>query len=122
MLTVVAPAATAVSNNGRWEVAADVNQPGSLFRLKNHLQYFGFWAGSVAAGASVFEQRGTVNFTMGAGPGACLSNAVPTAADPGEHYSDRPQVSCGERRDALANSAALARVRKAAARNGAPGK
>src|SRR5207247_1685040 len=59
---------TSVSNSGRWEVTAPAGQPSGFFRLKNHLQYFGFWAGSVAAGGSIIEQRGTVNFTMGAGP------------------------------------------------------
>src|SRR5213594_1053409 len=33
---------TSVSNSGRWEVTAAASQPGSFFRLKNHLQYFGF--------------------------------------------------------------------------------
>jgi len=67
---------TSVSNSGRWEVTAPVSQPGGFFRLKNHLQYFGFWAGSVAANASITEQRGTVNFTMGAGPGSSGDQAI----------------------------------------------
>src|SRR5882672_103159 len=37
--------ATSVSNDGRWEVTAPASEPGGFFRLKNHLQYFGFWAG-----------------------------------------------------------------------------
>jgi hypothetical protein len=67
---------TSVSNSGRWELTASASQPSGFFRLKNHLQYFGFWAGSVAANASITEQRGTVNFTMGAGPGASGDQAV----------------------------------------------
>src|SRR5438876_3347521 len=46
-------AGTLVSNNSRWAVTTPASQPGGFFRLKNHLQYFGFWAGSVAAGASI---------------------------------------------------------------------
>jgi hypothetical protein len=69
-------AATWVSNSGRWAVTAPVSLPGRFFRLKNHLQYFGFWAGSVAAGGSIIEQRGFVNFTMGAGPGPSADQAV----------------------------------------------
>src|ERR1051326_312148 len=56
-------AGTAVSNNGRWEVTAPANLPGSFFRLKNHVQHFGFWAGSIAPQGSIVEQRGSVNFT-----------------------------------------------------------
>ena len=67
---------TSVSNNGRWAVTTPVSPPSGLFRLRNHLQYFGFWAGSVAAGASIVEQQGYVNFTMGAGPGASADQAV----------------------------------------------
>src|SRR5262249_10515751 len=67
---------TAVSNGGRWQVTLPTSQSSSFFRLKNHLQYFGFWAGSVAAGGSITEQQGTVNFTMGAGPGASGNQAV----------------------------------------------
>ena len=65
-----------VSNNGHWAVTTPVSLPNGLFRLRNHLQYFGFWAGSVAAGASVVEQQGYVNFTMGAGPGPSADQAV----------------------------------------------
>lgn len=59
------PAAeTSVSNNGRWEVAVPLNLADSRFlRLKNHLQYFGFWAGSLAPQGSIVEQYGSVNFT-----------------------------------------------------------
>src|SRR6266403_2595351 len=67
---------TSVSNSGRWAVTVPASQPSGFFRLKNHLQYFGFWAGSVAANASITEQSGTVNFTMGAGPGASGAQAV----------------------------------------------
>ena len=67
---------TSVSNSGRWAVTAPADQPSGFFRLKNHLQYFGFWAGSVAANASIIEQQGTVNFTMGAGPGASGDQAI----------------------------------------------
>jgi hypothetical protein len=69
-------AGTLVSNNSRWAVTTPVSQPAGFFRLKNHLQYFGFWAGSVAAGGSIIEQRGSVNFTMGAGPGSSGDQAV----------------------------------------------
>ena len=68
--------ATSVSNNGHWEATAPASQPGGFFRLKNHLQYFGFWAGSVAPAGSIIEQRGTVNFTMGGGPGPSADQAV----------------------------------------------
>src|SRR5437667_12026896 len=58
------PAAeTSVSDSLRWAVTAPVSPPSRFFRLKNHLQHFGFWAGSVAAGGSIIEQRGFVNFT-----------------------------------------------------------
>src|SRR5881392_3061100 len=71
------PAAeTSVSNSLRWAVTAPVSPPSRFFRLKNHLQYFGFWAGSVAAGGSIIEQRGFVNFTMGASPGPSADQAV----------------------------------------------
>src|SRR5437016_2294565 len=71
------PAAeTSVSNGGRWAVTAQVSPRSRFFRLKNHLQHFGFWAGSVAAGGSIIEQRGFVNFTMGAGPGPSADQAV----------------------------------------------
>src|SRR6266513_965200 len=69
-------AETSVSNSGRWAVTAPVSPPSRFFRLKNHLQHFGFWAGSVAAGGSIIEQRGFVNFTMGAGPGPSADQAV----------------------------------------------
>src|SRR5436853_592602 len=67
---------TPILNNGLWTVTLTPGPENGFFRLKNHLQYFGFWAGSVAAGGSVLEQRGTVNFTMGAGPGASGDQAV----------------------------------------------
>lgn len=67
---------TAISNSGRWQVTAPAGPSSSFFRLKNHLQYFGFWAGSVAPGGSVAEQRGTVNFTMGGSPGTSADQAV----------------------------------------------
>jgi len=67
---------SSISNNGRWEVTTPARLPSSFFRLKNHLQYFGFWAGSVAAGGSVVEQGGFVNFTMGAGPGSSADQAL----------------------------------------------
>src|SRR5437660_1820613 len=71
------PAAeTSVSDSGRWAITAPVSLPSRFFRLKNHLQHFGFWAGSVAAGGSIIEQRGFVNFTMGAGPGPSADQAV----------------------------------------------
>ncbi|PYK02250.1 MAG: hypothetical protein DME23_02075 [Verrucomicrobia bacterium] len=71
------PAAeTSVSNSLRWGLTAPVSPPSRFFRLKNHLQHFGFWAGSVAAGGSIIEQRGFVNFTMGAGPGPSADQAV----------------------------------------------
>src|SRR3989449_4196144 len=69
-------AGTSVSNRGRWAVTAPVSLPSRFFRLKNHLQHFGFWAGSVAAGGSVIEQGGFVNFTMGAGPGSSADQAL----------------------------------------------
>src|SRR5258708_31848115 len=71
-------AGTAVSNNGRWTVTAPVSLPTSFFRLKNHLQHFGFWAGSVAGAGSIVEQRGVVDFSMGGGPGAS-SDQAPTS-------------------------------------------
>ncbi len=67
---------TSVSNSGRWNVTLPAAQSADFFRLQNHLQYFGFWAGSVAANASILEQSGTVNFTMGAGPGSSADQAV----------------------------------------------
>src|SRR6266513_6035648 len=67
---------TGVSNNSRWALTAPVSLPASFFRLKNHLEHFGFWAGSVAAAGSIIEQRGFVNFTMGAGPGPSADQAV----------------------------------------------
>src|SRR5437660_3868284 len=69
-------AGTSVSNRDRWAVTAPVSLPARFFRLKNHLQHFGFWAGSVAAGGSVIEQSGFVNFTMGAGPGPSADQAL----------------------------------------------
>src|SRR5262252_6194181 len=69
-------AESAVSNNRRWLVTAPANLENRFFRLKNHLQYFGFWAGSVAAAGSIIEQSGYVNFTMGAGPGPSADQAV----------------------------------------------
>src|SRR6266699_1806251 len=69
-------AGTAVSNNGRWAVTSPVTLPARFFRLKNHLQHFGFWAGSVAGAGSIVEQRGFVNFTQGAGPGPSADQAV----------------------------------------------
>jgi len=56
-------AGASVSNNGRWEVTAPMDQPGGFFRLKNHLQHVGFWAGSLAPQGSIVEQNGSVNFT-----------------------------------------------------------
>ena len=56
-------AGTAVSNNNRWEVTAPADLPGGFFRLKNHVQHFGFWAGSLAPQGSIVEQNGSVNFT-----------------------------------------------------------
>src|SRR6266704_3244282 len=56
-------AGASVSNNGRWEVTAPMDQPGGFFRLKNHLQHVGFWAGSLAPQGSIVEQKGSVNFT-----------------------------------------------------------
>jgi hypothetical protein len=56
-------AGTSVSNNGHWAVTTPVSLPSGLFRLKNHLQYFGFWAGSLAPQGSIVEQNGSVNFT-----------------------------------------------------------
>src|SRR5207245_7690352 len=50
--------------------------PSGYGRLRNHLQYFGLWAGSVAGAGSIIEQRGSVNFTMGAGPGSSADQAV----------------------------------------------
>jgi len=69
-------AGTSVSNRGRWAVTAPVSLPNRFFRLRNHLQHFGFWAGSVAAGGSVIEQSGFANFTMGAGPGPSADQAL----------------------------------------------
>jgi hypothetical protein len=69
-------AGSAVSNSGTWQVTLPASQANGFYRLKNHLQYFGFWAGSVAAGGSITEQQGTVNFTMGAGPGSSGDQAV----------------------------------------------
>jgi len=56
-------AGTALSNNGRWEVTAPPTCRAASFRLKNHVQHFGFWAGSLAPQGSIVEQRGSVNFT-----------------------------------------------------------
>src|SRR6266576_2962999 len=68
-------AGTSVSNNGRWEVTVPVNRPGGFFRLKNHVQHFGFWAGSLAPQGSIVEQRGSVNFTyLQAGFSGALSD------------------------------------------------
>jgi hypothetical protein len=67
---------SSVSNNGHWTVTTPANLPSGLFRLTNHLQHFGFWAGSVAAGGSIVEQQGYVNFTMGAAPGPSADQAV----------------------------------------------
>ena len=68
-------AGTAVSNNGRWEATAPANLPGGFFRLKNHVQHFGFWAGSLAPQGSIVEQRGSVNFTyLQAGFSGALSD------------------------------------------------
>jgi hypothetical protein len=66
---------TPVSSNNRRTLTAPSNLPSSFFRLKNHLQYFGYWAGSVAPGGSVAEQAGSANFTM-SGPGASADQAV----------------------------------------------
>ena len=54
---------TSVSNNGNWEVTAPANLPSGFFRLKNYLQHFGFWAGSLAPQGSIVEHKGSVNFT-----------------------------------------------------------
>src|SRR5436309_11436774 len=68
-------AGTTVSNNGRWEVTAPANLPGGFFRLKNHVQHFGFWAGSLAPQGCSVEQRGSVNFTyLQAGFSGALSD------------------------------------------------
>src|SRR5213075_780643 len=68
-------AGTALSNNSRWEVTAPANLPGGFFRLKNHVQHFGFWAGSLAPQGSIVEQRGSVNFTyLQAGFSGALSD------------------------------------------------
>src|SRR2546422_3069757 len=68
-------AGTALSNNGRWEVTTPANLPGGFFRLKNHVQDFGFWAGSLAPQGSIVEQRGSVNFTyLQAGFSGALSD------------------------------------------------
>jgi hypothetical protein len=56
-------AGTSVSNNGQWAVTTPMSLPRGFFRLKNHLQYFGFWAGSLAPQGSIVEQNGSVNFT-----------------------------------------------------------
>src|SRR6266536_6171491 len=71
-------AGTSASNNGRWEVTAPIDQPGGFFRLKNHLQHFGFWAGSLAPQGSIVEQNGSVNFTylQGGGVGSPADQAV----------------------------------------------
>src|SRR3989454_4824552 len=53
-----AAAETSVSNSLRWAVTAPVSPPSRFFRLKNHLQHFGFWAGSVAAGGAILVKRG----------------------------------------------------------------
>src|SRR5258708_35233853 len=75
-------AGTAVSNNGRWAVTRPVSLPPSFLRLKNPLQHFGFWAGSVAGAGSIVEQRGFVNFTMGAGPGPSADQAIALGMKP----------------------------------------
>jgi len=54
---------TSVSNNGGWEFTAPVNPPGRYFRLKNHVEHFGFWPGSIATLGSMTEQAGYVTFT-----------------------------------------------------------
>src|SRR6266853_35158 len=51
---------TVVSNSVRWAVTAPPSLPDRIFRLKNHLQHFGYWVGSVAGAGSIIEQRGTV--------------------------------------------------------------
>src|SRR6476661_3025808 len=54
---------TSVSNNGRWEFTAPLNLPTRYFRLKNHVEHFGFWPGSIATEGSIIEQNGYVTFT-----------------------------------------------------------
>jgi hypothetical protein len=54
---------TAVSNNGQWRFTAPANLPNRYFRLKNHVEHFGFWPGSIATLGSITEQAGYVTFT-----------------------------------------------------------
>src|SRR5882672_969351 len=89
---------SSVSNNGRWEVTGPVNQPGGFFRLKNHLQHFGFWAGSLAPQGSIVEQNGSVNFTyLQAGFSAPLSDQAVAAGMrllvPSPDFSDANAVN-----------------------------
>jgi len=91
-------AGTSVSNNGRWEVTAPVNLPGGFFRLKNHVQHFGFWAGSLAPQGSIIEQRGSVNFTyLQAGFSGTLSDQAVAAGMrqlvPSPDFSDTNAVN-----------------------------
>jgi len=91
-------AGTALSNNGRWEVTAPANLPGGFFRLKNHVQHFGFWAGSIAPQGSIVEQRGSVNFTylQGGFSGALSDQAVASGMRllvPSPDFSDTNAVN-----------------------------
>jgi hypothetical protein len=56
-------AGISVSNNGRWEFTTPITWPSRYFRLKNHVEHFGFWPGSIAPQGSIVEQNGYVNFT-----------------------------------------------------------
>jgi hypothetical protein len=58
------PAGTSVSNNNRREFTMPINQPSQYYRLKNHVQHFGFWPGSIATQGSIVEQNGYANFTF----------------------------------------------------------
>jgi len=91
-------AGTSVSNNGRWVVTAPASLPRGFFRLKNHLQYFGFWAGSLAPQGSIVEQKGSVNFTyLQAGFSGTLSDqAVASGMNllvPSPDFSDANAVN-----------------------------
>src|SRR5262245_797304 len=55
-------AGMSVSNNGRWEFSAPATSLSRYFRLKNHVEHFGFWPGSIAPQGSILEQNGYVNF------------------------------------------------------------
>jgi hypothetical protein len=91
-------AGTSVSDNGRWEVTLPASLPSGFFRLKNHVQHFGFWAGSLAPQGSSVEQNGSVNFTyLQAGFSGTLSDPAVASAMrllvPSPDFSDTNAVN-----------------------------